>query len=310
MSLYIPYINALHFVEVAPQQVVQYLGRHMDDYLLHNRTTQWQTGKYYNKWLRSDSITLHFPANTGQPIITVIQCDGTVVIGPQPMIQRQQNQYDPATFLYESATSLNACQDGGIYWFKIVSGAITMISEPIQVFDELRTSVLIQYKNRRYYEGVVWETGIEMAMRVPGIIQQKAPAAKDTVYEDQVLDMVTIKSVPYRVVNFIVGAGDNVPDYIVDTLNRVLGCSDVRIDGRYYSKNEGFKWEEPDDERNGLLKGYRAELRESINRPYKIVDPSQDTNQEVTIMGLVDLKGFGDTSESASSNLATFEDII
>lgn len=309
MSLHLPFILPLKFVEVAPQQVVQYVSRHMDDYLLHNRWTRWQYGYYHNKWLRSDSIALQLQTNTGQPTITVIQCDGTVVIGPQLMIQRQQNPYDPGTFIYESATALNACQDGGVYWFKITTGSITLISEPIQVFEQLTESLLVQYKHRRFYEDVIWETGVEMNLRVPAIIRYKPPAAKDTVYEDQVLDMTMIKSIPYRVVDFVVGTGSNIPDYMIDILNRILGCSSVRIDGRYYAKNEGFKWEDPDDEMNALFKGYRGELRENINRASKIVEPATNTNEEVTIIGLVDLKGFADTSEAASSNLVTFEDI-
>lgn len=307
MSLNIPYILPLKFVEVEPQQIVQYVSRHMDDWLLQNRLNTWQRGKFANQWLQSDSIALQVTSNAGQPQLQVIDCKGTVYI-TELMIQRQQNQYDPATYIYESATALAPLPEG-YYWFKMTSGSLALISEPIYVAASLTESLLLQYKHRKFYENIIWETGFTTNLRISGMLRYKPPAAKDTVYEDQVLNMTMIKSVPYRVCELFVGAGYHVPDYIIDTLNRALGCSSARFDGRYYSKNEGFKWEAPDEEMNGLLYGYRGELREMLNRPYKIVDPTQNTNEQVVIVGAVDLKGFADTSESASSNLVEFLDV-
>lgn len=307
--LTLPYINALQLLEVAPAQITQYQSHHMDDWMLQNRLLQWQSGQYANPWLRADSIYLQLQTNTGQPTLTVIDKNRTVIIGPQLMIQRQQNPYDPATYIYESATSLNALQDGECYWFKITTASITLISEPIQAFDEYANSILIQYKNRKFYADVIFETGIEMNLRIPGFLRMKPPAAKDTVYEDQILDMTMIKSVPYRLWEVYAGAPVRLPDYTIDKLNRIFGCSSVRIDGRYYTKNEGFKWEQVDNEQNTLFYAYRGELREMINRNSKIIIPGTNTNEMVVIVGLVDLKGFADTSESASSNLVQFEDI-
>lgn len=309
MSLYIPYCLPLKFIEISPSQVVQYVSKHMDDWMLQNRLNEWQKGFYANPWLKDDSITLQLILNTGQPTIRVIDCTGATVIGPQLMIQRQQNQFDPTTFIYESATSLNALQDGQLYWFKITSGILTLISEPIQAFSTLTNSLLIQYKHRKFYGGIIWETGIEMNLRIPGMIQLKPPVSKDTLYEDQVLDMTMIKSVPYRLWELLVGAPCLIPDYLIDQLNRIFGCSSVRIDGRYYTKNDGFKWEEAENQQNNLFKGYRGELREMINRNYKIIDSGVNTNETVTILTVVDPKGFADTSEAASSDLVQFLDV-
>jgi hypothetical protein len=307
MRLTLPYINALQLLEIAPAQIRQYQSYHMDDWMLQNRLNQWQSGSYASPWLRSDSIYLQVQTNTGQPTITVIDCNGAIVIGPQLMIQRQQNPYDPGTYIYESATSLNACQEGVQYWFKITTGSITLISEPVLIYEDYANSLLIQYKHRKFYADVIFETGIEMNMRIPGFLRSKPPAAKDTLYEDQILDETMIKSVPYRLWEIYMGAGVRVPDYMIDKLNRIFGCSSVRIDGRYYTKNEGFKWEQVDEEQNGTFFAYKGELREMINRNSKIIIPSTNTNEYVVIAGLVDLKGFADTSESASSNITQFD---
>lgn len=303
----IPYILPLHFVEINPQQLVQYLSRHPDDWLLQNRLNIWQYGTYANKWTQDDSIPLQVTCNTGQPQLQVINCQGQVFI-TELMSQKQQNRYDPTTYIYESATALDILDDG-FYWFKMTSGSITMISEPIRVQRIITESLLLEFKHRKFYGGVVWETGFSSNIRIPGILRRKPPAAKDVVYEDQILDMTMIKSTPYRLIDLIVGAGDMCPDYFIDTLNRILGCSSLQMDGRYYTKNEGFKWEQTDEQYNGVLYSYRGELREMINRTGKIIEPGTDTNQRVTIIGAIDLKGFADTSLSASSNLAEFTDV-
>ncbi len=306
--LIIPLVNSLKLLETAPQIIAQYMSKHMDDWMLSNRLNSWQAGSYRHPWLQSDSINLQLQTNTGQPQIQVINCKGTVFI-TELMIQRQQNQYEPDTFIYESATAL-ATLATGVYWFKITTGSIILISEPIEVFDVLDNSLLVQYKHRKYYGGIIWETGIEMNFRIPGILQLKPPVSKDTLYEDQTLDQTMIKSVPYRLWNFIVGASMLVPDYIIDTLNRIFGCSSVRMDGRYYTKNDGFKWEPADDSYNHLLIGYRGELREMLNRNSKIVIPGTNTNELVTIMIAVDLKGFADTEQGGSQNVAFVEDVL
>lgn len=307
MRLLLPYINPIHLMEIEPSQLDQYLSRHMDDWMLSNRLNRWQGGgKYTNKWLTADSVRLQLSTNTGQPQIQVINCRKQVFI-TELMIQRQQNTVDQDTYIYESATAFNSLAPG-TYWFHITSDTLDLISEPIEVVSTLTESLLAEYKHRKYYEGVIWETGFVSNIRIPGILRHKPPAAKDTVYEDQVLDMTMIKSVPYRIVEILVGAGDMVPDYYIDTLNRIFGCSSLKIDGRYYSKNEGFKWDAADEVFNGVLYSYRGELRESINRPYKIVEPGVDNSVKAVLMGQVDLKGFGDTTEGGSTNLAFFED--
>ncbi len=310
MSLNPSFILPLKFVELNPTQVVQYLSRHMDDWHLYQRRNNWQQSArmYANQWLQSDSIVLQMTGNTGVPQIDVIDCKGTTYL-TEAMIARQQNAYDPLTYIYESSTALAPLAPGN-YYFKITSGTIVLISEPIEVCAEIyKPSFLLQYRHRKYYEGVIWETGIEMNLRVPGMIRLKKTAAKDTLYEDQNLAMTMIKSVPYRIMELMVGAGNMIPDYMLDTLPRVFGCSEVRADGRYYSKNEGFNFEASEEESNGYLFGARAEIREKFNRPYKIVNPPADANEEVTIMSMTDLKGFSDTSEAGSSNLVAFEDV-
>lgn len=307
--LYLPYILPIQLVKVDPAQIAQYLSRHIDDWMLQNRLNRFQDrATYANQWLQADSIYLQFPSNSGQPQVQVIDCNRTAHI-TQLMIQRQQNTLDPLTYIYESSTALSTLPVG-FYWFYVTSGSVVLISEPIEVCDTIDLSLLVQYKHRKNYAGVIWETGIEFNMRIPGILRQKPMASKDVVYEDQVLNMTMIKSTPYRLWELVLGAGSNTPDYIMNTMTWVLGCSSCKIDGRYYSKNDGFKWEQSDEQYNNALYSYRGEIREMLNRDSKIINPPANTNEQVTIIGAVDLKGFADTDFGGSSNIAFIEDVV
>lgn len=297
------YANPLTFVEVDPIQIPQYLFRHMDDYLLDNRLTQWESGKFLQPWMKVDTISLQAVCNAGQPEISIIDCLERSYLTFN-MAQKQQNKYDPTQFIYESNTSL-ATLDPNVYWFLAKIGSIYMISNPIKVSEVSENTILLQYKHRAYKQGLIFETGFAPSLRVPGMVKLASTESKNTVYEDQVTDMTLIESSPYEVYNFYAGIGDElIPDWFRKKLNRIITMSDVLYDGKYFTVNgESAKWEEIASSGNGLLKGFSIEIRESIARNSKVVDFEQDQNRRMSVMYLVNTKGFGDKSNVDSSNV-------
>jgi hypothetical protein len=308
---YTPYLLPVTWYDVEPTEVTQYISRHMDDYLLAERNTRWQNGGYRQPWLTSDVIVNQFINNQGAVNIKVIDCKQNLLFAT-PMQQKQQNQYEPEYFIYESSQALNALPDGIYYLLaEIGSGPNQrLISEPIEVSERIENTLLLQYKHRKYRGGVVFETGIEFSLRVHGFLKLQPPASKDTLYEDQVLDMVMVQSKPYRIWELVLfGPDGGLPDWMIDKLNWVLGCSDLRIDGKYYTKQEGAKIEEGETLQNGLLKSYRIEMREAINRNSKVFSGTENTNEELNILLNVSSKGFFDTSEDGSSTIVTIIDV-
>jgi hypothetical protein len=304
--LYIPYLNPLNFVEVDPVEIPQYLTKHMDDYFLRERLNPWQSGSYSQPWQINDTISLQFQNNIGQLQVDVINCEQEVQLSFL-MQQKQQNKYEPDYFIYESNTALTPLDPGKYFFLITVGGGLKiLISELSEVSEIIENSVLLEYSNRSYYGNMIFETGITPSIRIRGLLRLKESAAKDTIYEDQILDAVIIQSKPYRVWEFIVFA---IPDWMIDKLTWILGCSNFRIDGKYFTKNEGAKWEETDNIGAGTLKGYKIELRESINRNSKIFTTAENENEELTIVLNTDSKGFADTSEDASSNVVQFIDV-
>jgi hypothetical protein len=308
---YTPYLLPVTWYDVEPTEVTQYISRHMDDYLLSERNTRWQNGGYRQPWLMSDVIVNQFINNQGAVNIKVIDCKQNLLFAT-PMQQKQQNQYEPEYFIYESSQALNALPDGIYYLLAEIGSSPNkrLISEPIEVSSTIENTLLLQYKHRKYRGGVVFETGIEFSLRVHGFLRLQPPASKDTLYEDQVLDMVMVQSKPYRIWELVFfGPEGGLPDWMIDKLNWVLGCSDLRIDGKYYTKQEGAKIEEGETLQNGLLKSYRIEMREAINRNSKVFSGEENTNEELNILLNVSSKGFFDTNEDGSSTIVTILDV-
>lgn len=308
---YTSFLLPITWYDVEPTEVTQYISRHMDDYLLAERNTRWQNGGYCQPWLTSDVIVNQFINNQGAVNIKVIDCKQNLMFAT-PMQQKQQNQYEPEYFIYESSQALNALPDGIYYLLaEIGSGPNKrLISEPIEVSSAIENTLLLQYKHRKYRGGVVFETGVEFSLRVRGFLRLQPPASKDTLYEDQVLDMVMVQSKPYRIWELVMfGPEGGLPDWMIDKLNWVLGCSDLRIDGKYYTKQEGAKIEEGETLQNGLLKSYRIEMREAINRNSKVFSGEENTNEQLHILLNVSSKGFADTTTGDSSNIFQVTDV-
>lgn len=300
------FISPLQLVEMNPTVIPQYMSRFMDDFLLGERLTQWQVKNYFQPWQTNDVIALQAENNMGQLQVDIIDCKLHSYLSFL-MNQKQQNQFDPTTFIYESASALTPLAEN-IYFFRIIAGGglKTLISEPLCVKAAHSNSLLVEYVNSTFYQGMIFETGILPSIRLNGLLTLKDTQAKDTLYEDQVLDMVMVQSKPYEVYQLELF---QIPDWMQKKINRIMGCNGLRIDGHYFAKNDGAKWEKDNITDNNLLADYKIELREQINRSSKIFSTDQNENEENNIILNVDSKGFSDTSLDASSSIFSVIDV-
>jgi hypothetical protein len=303
--VYISHLNPLNFVEMGAETLPQYNFRHMDDFMLHDRLNQWQYGEYYQPFQNNDTISLQFQNNIGQMQVNVIDCKGYVIPGFSFLLtQVAQNKLDTDYFIYEGNIALEDLEPGKYYvTVNIGSSPVkkVLISNPIEVLETHVNSLLIQYSHKPYKENFIFETGMIPEIRFEGLLKLNPPTSKDTLFEDQILDMIMIQSKPYRVWTLYVFA---VADFMIDKLGRIFGCKDLKIDGKYFSKNgESAKWEETAiNIENGTMIAYKIELRESLTRNSKVYSTTEDINEELIIVLNVDSKGFADTSSNASSN--------
>lgn len=141
-----------------------------------------------------------------------------------------------------------------------------MISEPFHVKELHDNTVLLKYWNSYNDQGVMFTTdSIKMSIRIPGALRELTTGSKFFVYEDQPLNAEMISGKPYRTFKLIAGGRDMaVPEYIVDKLERITLCDSLMIDGKYYTREEGSKWEKQEVRLNPLAY-YTLSMRERYN---------------------------------------------
>lgn len=267
-------INPVNFVSEDKVNLLKYFSFHMDDYLHSVRMmpSQGLMKPFLQVWSPQDNLNLQVITDAGQPTLYVLNSCGSVLYSTT-IPQRLQNTEDPTYFMYEISFPMNFAYDlNTIFYIRIAAGTLSLISEPLIFEEDLSRTLLIEYRNRSFYQNMIFEEGFFSSIRINALLRFKQAAAKDTYYEDQILDSVILNSKPFRVFELIIGMSTGTPDYLIDKLNRILGCSDLLIDGKYFTKNESAKWEEVETIANGALKIYSIELRETINTNSKVFD--------------------------------------
>lgn len=61
----------------------------------------------------------------------------------------------------------------------------------------------------------------------------------DVIYIDQTHDARILHSVPFNIFTWSFGSARGVPEWVYDKLVRIWCCSDVQVNGTYYTKNDG-----------------------------------------------------------------------
>jgi hypothetical protein len=267
-KIIIPYLNPLKFHKLEPDEEAQYLTKHMEEWNFRNTVPSYQTIPFYAQPFQN--------FDEGDQVVELINCKERVFLTPT-VTQGAESADEAGLFLYEIDEPLTGVDDG-YYYLRITAGALVMVSEPIHIKETHNYSIKLEYSNYKDKDGLIFQSGIELQMRVGGHIKYKAPASRDTFYEDQSLDPTTLDSVPYRIHELYVGGTTGIPDYLVDRINRVLGCSSFTVDGKSFTKSDGAKLEEKSAD-DYSLRGWAVDLQESENpfsAEYTTDSPSEE----------------------------------
>jgi len=305
-------LNPLKFVEVNPSQSAAFHTKHFDDYLFADQIAEWeQTVEYENPWETGDAITIQFKSNLAPATVDIIDVYGnsqaqvTATGGSGGLIGQP---FD----VYVANVALNSLA-AGCYYLKITAGdplgtPIVMRSEWICVKDQHLRTVMIAYKNATNKDGVVFEQGLVFNLRVDARIGNMTPGSKDTIYEDQILREVMIRSYAYRTFKFTISFAKGVPDYIIDKLNRIFGCSYITIDGKQFVKNEGAKWERA-GQATYPMAGWSIDLREGgANNGTKTVDGGANPDETASVVYNIWSKSFGPFDSNGTNTLIQLEE--
>lgn len=122
-----------------------------------------------------------------------------------------------------------------------VSDISVFISEPLDIRAHHRDTILIEYWHDSYKYGIPFSTiPSKFRLRVKGYVDSFVPKSISTAYQDQNSDTDTLDYAPYRAWRLYVGRDTRqrvtgIADWMLDKLNRILGCDHILIDGKAFT---------------------------------------------------------------------------
>lgn len=272
----------------------KYISKHLDDWFFSETILPWQQKTRYKQPVHfADLISLQLQSNVGPVNLKLYRSDGGLV-DTIPFQQVLQNASDPAMYIYEVDVEMNI-YGAGDYYFMISFGSpevVSLISETIKLSEKIENTLLLDYSHYKFYQDMIFETEWVGAMRIPGVFKLESVESNNTLFEDQDSDTEMLDSVPFDVWQLRIGLAFGIPDYLARKINRILGCSSLQIDGKYYTRMEGQKMERL-VQKDYPMSAWTINLRESINRSSRIYE--NDVAQEgfLAVMVNADSKGFG-----------------
>lgn len=230
--------------QIAPVNPLRFIPENETDLFLINQEDKC----YFQKWTKTDvtkvQILSDFPDinffirdyETNEIVLTI-----NVALIPVNIIDQ--------TFSCYEATIDFSLLPVGQYFAEInysstSTSPVTIYSEPFDVQTEQPKTILIKYKNSENDFSVIFDTSIEFDLRVEGTIKEFSPSSDDIIYNDQKYNATLLDSVPYRTWKLYIGNAAGLPDWVIDKVNRALSCDQKEIDGVFYEKVEGQKWEQ------------------------------------------------------------------
>lgn len=296
-NIKIPLLNPVKYNAVNPVSVPQYVSKHMEKYSYNKSRSIWTQGDYAQLWQTTDRIVQQFTSAVGPIQLDILNEAGQVVL-TDGADQQFQNEDNMAEWVYGVETELSNFAPG-IYFFRLTIGTSSpsvLISEPQLFCLSVPNSLYLEYSNRYLYGGLhyVTPTGERQtfSMRLLGEVKLVSGDSDDTIYRNQKSNETLIYSSPSELYEWRVGYPYGIPDYLHKRLNRIAGCSSLQLDGIYYTKDEGAKWEE-DSYDAYALRNWRINVRESLYKDYQTYENSVLQVQRSTIIVGVDTDTFG-----------------
>lgn len=314
-TLYDSFLNPVKFHQLDNIQPNNYFSRFMDDWAFRRTIQPWeQKVCFFQPWSKYDNVCLQYTSDFGPIVLRVYDEEGTLLL-TQAFVNKQQDELRPTFYIRQIEMSLSSLAPGKYFFTRDAAGAITY-SEPFEILDTEDSGIcltnhnptlLIEYSHYEPTGGLKFFVPFAPKIRVPGIVKYKNPASKDNIYEDQLLNQTLINSVHYRIWQFIVGGYRGIPPWFIDKIARIMTCSDVKIDGRLYTKSNENSNFEPTLLDDYPMAGWSIDLREKLNRDSQVIEDDVVIEGIAAAAIIVDNEGFGisggDTSYSQINSL-------
>lgn len=148
---------------------------------------------------------------------------------------------------YEATVDFSTFAEGNYYGeVSYVDDAdVTRVwqTSPLSVKNEHKGTLKYEYWDVVNTKGIIFSTGIRFCLRIEGNIRNYKPSSVNTEFEDQNYNTTTLDDIPYRVQSNFIGTAAGLPDWIIDKMNLIFSVKIKSIDGVFYNKVAGSKFD-------------------------------------------------------------------
>lgn len=275
-TFYISRANPVTFYQVGVPAVAGKNFIHLDEDWFSKQILSWeQEISYYQKWQKTDTITLQVRSEFSTIRLDLLDCSGAVVKTVN-FAKKTTSIVGQLWSTYEATMQL-ADVDEGLYYLLITVGnnILQFLSEPQDVALLHDETILHTYRNSVNTFDVIFDTAIEFTFRAEAIITDYAPGNIQAVYEDQTLNLVELSATPFDTFKYKLGASYGVPPWVAKKVNMIYCHDTVFLDGMQYVRADGGKLE-PNRAERYPMQGWSMDIRPAINSFSGIYDPTFD----------------------------------
>lgn len=287
-----------------------YNTKYRDDWQYPETIGGWyEKQPYYQPWQKNDIPPFQVLSNYAPHQLELYDCDGNQ-IDSFVLTYKSSSIEGTGQKVYEAFVALDDYNEG-IYQFKLKSGS-PVLETYVTNFFSLKAlhenTVLFEVTHDENDYDMVFETGIAMKLRVYGEIREFQPGADRTVFIDQPRNIVQLSGKSFSTEKLIIGDSWGVPDIKIEKINNLFLCSKVLIDGKQWVGNEGARFEA---KREDLypMSGWAFEIRAAKANTKKRFVADGNQGSPTTLVWLVEQKGFGQITGTASSNVLKIQEI-
>lgn len=251
-----------------------------------------QIDNFCQPWQLNDTIKLQLETNVGPVNFVLRELKRGKVVDTIPLTQVMLSETEVGMALYELIAPLAGYEENHYYGelqFGISPVVFTLRTGRLEFAIRHEGSLVWDYKHFEHQDGLIYETGFYPSVRFFGIKKLLGSKRKATTYEDQILNMTALRSQKYR--EWLVKMY-GCPDYFHDIMSGVIGCSDLKLDGKALTIPQENDWEPVEHDRVAR-RGWSIKARERYTRNSR--EYENDIPIDAVIIAIVesDAKGFG-----------------
>lgn len=241
--------NPIRLVNVKPRNLSKYQYVGLYDALASDLIPDFQTKKHYSqKFSTSDAPTIQMLSDYDDITVELYDAEDDILVKTYAVTE-VPNQILNETFkCYESIIDFSAIPEGHyqlVVSYKLDSFTrIYYYSECLDIKEVHEGTILIEYSNTENNFSMILDSGYKGSFRVESAILNMKANSDDEIYNDQKRNATTSYSLPYNTYQFIAGAEEGIPDWMVDKINRAFSFNILWLDGYQFNKVEGAQFEE------------------------------------------------------------------